>query len=107
MFLKKAFPSSPKVQVAARLEARDLRSFVGSNLALIRKESDGLDPWTAGPGQLKKALLQNKVVPVPVRDPWRVHFHQRLLEERLQPFYTGEKLQEKRVQGLLDSLVVN
>ena len=102
-----AFPRSPEVQVAARLAARDLRSFVGSNLALIRKESGGLDPWTAGPGQLKKALLQNEVVPVPVRDAWRAHFLQRLLEERLQHFYTGDKLQEKRVQGLIYSLVVN
>ena len=71
------------------------------------EESGGLDPWTAGPGQLKKALLQNEVVPVPVRDAWRVHFLQRLLEERLQHFYTGDKLQEKRVRGLIDSLVAN
>ena len=98
---------SPEVQVPARLAARDLRSSVGSNLALIRKESGGLDPWTAGPGQLKKALSQNEIVPVPAGDAWRVPFLQRLLEERLQHFYTGDKLQEKRVQGLIDSLVVN
>ena len=98
---------SPEVQVAVRLAARDIRSSVGSNLALLRKESGGLDPWTAGPGQLKKALLQKEASAVPPVDAWRVPFLQRLLEERLQYFYTGDKVQEKRVQGLIDSLVVN
>ena len=98
---------SPEVQVAVRLAARDLRSPVGSNLALLRKETGGLDPWTAGPGQLNRALLQNEAKPVPTQDAWRVPFLRRLLEERLQHFYMGDKLQESRIQGLIDSLVVN
>ena len=63
--------------------------------------------WTVGPGQLKRALLQNEAKPVPTQDAWRVPFLRRLLEERLQHFYMGDKLQESRIQGLIDSLVVN
>ena len=98
---------SPEVQVAVRLAARDLRSPVGSNLALLRKETGGLDPWTAGPGQLKRALLQSEAKPVPTQDAWRVPFLRRLLEERLHHFYMGDKLQESRFQGPIDSLIVN
>jgi hypothetical protein len=97
---------SPEVQVAALLAARDLRSSVGSNLALLREES-GLDPWTVAPGRLKAALLRAEETPVPAADAWRVPYMWRLLEERLQHYYCGNKEEEKRVQGLLDSLVTN
>ena len=43
-------------KVAARLAARDLRSSVGSNLALLWEESGSLDPCTSPPGRLKAAL---------------------------------------------------
>ena len=97
---------SPEVQVAALLAARDLRSSVGSNLALLREES-GLDPWTVAPGRLKAALLRAEEAPVPAADAWRVPYMWRLLEERLQHHYCGNSVEEKRVQGLLDSLVTN
>ena len=42
---------SNEVTVLALLGARDIRSSLGSNLALIR-EMTGLDPWVAGHGQL-------------------------------------------------------
>ena len=56
---------SPEVQVALLLAARDLRSYVGSNLALLREESCGLDPWTVSQCQLKKALLKKEEAAIP------------------------------------------
>ena len=97
---------SPEVQVAALLAARDLRSSIGSNLALLRKET-GLDPWTCSAQQLRTALLQAEEVPVPPEDAWRAPYMWKLLEERLQHYYCGNKEEERRVQGLLDNLVRN
>ena len=97
---------SPEVQVAALLAARDIRSTVGSNLALIREETS-LDPWTCSKGQLRAALLQSEVVPVKDEDAWRSPYMWRLLQERLLHYYNGDTENEKRVQGLLDALVCN
>ena len=97
---------SPEIQVAVRLAARDVRCSVGSNLALIRKESGGLDPWTSSPGQLKAALLKAEIVPVPAEDAWRIPYLRRLLTERTTHFYNGDTQEEERVQSLIDSLVV-
>ena len=98
---------SPEVQVAARLAAGDIQSPVGSNLALLRQESGGLDPWTCSPGQLRAALLRSEVVPVPDRDRWRIPYLQRLLSEKQDHYYSGDVLNKKRIAGLIDSLVVN
>ena len=97
---------SPEIQVTALLAARDLRSSTGSNLAVLREET-GLDPWTCSVGQLGAALLQAEQVPVPAADAWRVGYMQRLLQERLQFYYSGNTEEELRVQGLLDALVTN
>ena len=97
---------SPEVQVAALLAARDLRCSTGSNLALLREET-GLDLWTCSVGQLRAALHQAEQVPVPPADAWRVPYMRRLLQERLVHYYSGNLEEEQRVQGLLDSLVVN
>ena len=98
---------SLEIQVAALLAARDMRSSIGSNLALIRQESGGLDPWTVSPGQLKAALVRAEEVAVPLEDAWRVSYLYRLLTERLQHFYSGGKQEEDRVRRLIDSLVLN
>ena len=97
---------SPEVQVAALLAARDRRSSVGSNLVLLGEET-GLDPWTCSWAQLRAGLLQAEEVPVPVEDAWRIPYVRRLLEERLQHYYRGNTEEEQRVQGLLDSIVLN
>ena len=97
---------SPEVQVAALLAARDLRSSLGSNLELIRKES-GLDPWTCSKAKLTEALIQAEEVPIPEEDLWRIPYLWRLLEERLQFYYCGDTKEERRVQELIDSLVRN
>ena len=97
---------SPEVQVAALLAARDVRSSVGSNLAVLSEET-GLNAWTCSAGQLRTALLQAEEVPVPVEDAWRIPYVWRLLGERLHCYYHGDTEEEGRVQVLLDSLVTN
>ena len=92
--------------MAALLAARDIRSSVGSNLALLREES-GLDPWTCSSEQLRAALLHAEEAPVPAEDAWRVDYTWRLLEERLLYHYHADTEGERRVQGLLDTLVLN
>ena len=86
--------------------ARDLRSSVGSNLALLRQET-GLDPWVIGPGHLQTALLAKDRVVVPDRDKWRVPYLERLLAERLQAYYRADTLAEEKLTVLINSLVVN
>ena len=49
---------SHEVTVVALLAARDLRSSLGSNLALVREET-GLDPWVAGRAELRAALEED------------------------------------------------
>ena len=97
---------SNEVMVVARLAARDVRSSVGANLALISRET-GLDPWVAGPGQLRAALLAAGTVAVPQVDRWRVPYLWRLLAERLQAHYTADTTTEERLTVLINSLVVN
>ena len=58
-----ASPSS-EVAVVAVLAARDMRSSLGSNLALVRQES-GLDPWRVSLARLPAALEVADQVPVP------------------------------------------
>ena len=93
--------------MAVRIAGRDVRSSVGSNLAVIRKESGGLDPWTCSPGQLKSALLRAETVPVPEQDAWRIPYLRRLLVERTTHYYNGDTHEEERIQSLIDSLVIN
>ena len=98
-------PSS-EVAVVARLAARDVRSSVGANLALIRRET-GLDPWAVGPGHLRAALLEADRVEVPPGEEWRIPYLWRLLSERLQAHYSADTETEKRLQELINSLVIN
>ena len=96
---------SPEVQVAARLAARDIWSPAGSNLALLRQESGGLDPWICSPGQLRAAMLRSEAVPVSDTDRWRIPYLQRLLLQKQDHYYSGNVLNVKRIAGLIDSLV--
>ena len=98
-------PSS-EVAVVARLAARDLRSSVGTNLALLQRET-GLDPWVIGAGHLRAALLGADKVVVPDVDKWRVPYLERLLAERLQAYYIADTLAEEQLTVLINSLVFN
>ena len=88
----------------ALLGARDIRSSLGSNLALIR-EMTGLDPWVAGRGQLRAALESVETREVPSQDEWRAPYLQKLLEARLVAHYRAEEEEEEKLQGLIRSLV--
>ena len=90
----------------ALLAARDLRSSLGSNLALVREET-GLDPWVAGRAELRAALEAADRAPVPQLDSWRAPALVKLLTARLQAHYAADREEEGRLQGLIDSLVIN
>ena len=98
-------PSS-EVRVTALLAARDVRSNLGANLALVRAET-GLDPWTTGRGELQSALEAADRAPVPQQDRWRVPYLGKLLAARLKAHYAAESEEEQRLQSLIDSLVIN
>jgi hypothetical protein len=98
--------ASGEVAVMARLAARDVRSTIGSNLALVRQET-GLDPWVAGRAELRAALEAADQALVPQLDSWRAPALEKLLTARLQAHYAGDKGEEGRLQGLIDSLVTN
>ena len=101
-----ASPSS-EVVVVALLAARDVRSSLGKNLALVREASGGLDPWVASTGQLKAALQRSERREVPEADFWRVGLLQKLLAERLLANYAADAENEKRLESLISSLVQN
>ena len=97
---------SHEVTVVALLAARDIRSSLGSNLALVR-EVTGLDPWEAGRGELRAALEAADRAPVPQQDSWRAPALEKLLTARLRAHYAADKGEEGRLQGLINSLVIN
>ena len=97
---------SNEVQVLARLAARDIRSSVGSNLALIGQET-GLDAWSASPGELRAKLLEKEQLTVPPEDEWRIPYLRKLLEQRRFAFYRGDDKETKMCQNLIDSICTN
>ena len=92
-------PSS-EVVVVALLAARDVRSNLGKNLALVR-EASGLDPWLASTGQLRAALGRAEA------DHWPAGLLQKLHGERLLVNYAADSEKEKRLESLISSLVQN
>ena len=95
---------SNEVTVIALLGARDIRSSLGSNLALIR-EMTGLDPWVVGRGQLRAALEAADMREVPMQDAWRVPYLKKLLAARLLAYYKAEEEEVEKLQELICSLV--
>ncbi len=76
-----------EVQVVARRSATDIRSSVGSNLALLRELTGGLNPVTVSPGKLREVLVTAAEKPVPAGEEWRVGLLQKLLQEKLKAYY--------------------
>ena len=97
---------SQEVTMAALLAARDIRSNLGRNLAQV-KELTGLDPWVAGRGELRTALETADQAPVPQLDSWRAPALSKLLTARLQAHYSADTKEEARLQGLINSIVIN
>ena len=89
---------SQEVTVVALLAARDLRSSLGSNLALVQEVAK-LDPWAASRAELQAALEKADWALVPQLDSWRV--------PTLQAYYSGDKEEEMWLQGLILSFGTN
>ena len=71
------------------------------------EEASGLSVWNSTTAQVRKAVRQKEMVAVPARDGWRLPYLKRLLEQRLEFYYSGDKENESRIQALIDSLCVN
>lgn len=96
---------SPEAQTLCRLSARDLRSTLGSNLAHIETET-GLNPWEYGGDRVKKELIKSNMSVVEPEDCWRIVYLEKLLNQRLFNFYTGNQTNEE-LTDLINSLSVN
>ena len=97
---------SMEVSIAARLASRDVRSNIGSNIAMIREET-GLDPWHVEKHVLKSILMIKERDIPPEEDKWRAPYLARLLDERLFQHYQSNKEEESRLSDLINSLVIN
>ena len=54
-----------------------------------------------------RVVRQNELVPVQPEDFWRLPYMKRLLEQRLQYNYSGEREKEAKIQSLINFLCVN
>ena len=99
---------SPSIEaaVAARLSARDIRTNMGSNLALIQEETN-LDPWETNKTTIRAALRLKERKEIPSGDEWICAYLWKLLNEKLQYYYEGNIDEEMRTLTLINSLVVN
>ena len=97
---------SGEVRTVALLCARDLSSTTGSNIRVV-EEASGLSVWSSTTRQVRRAIKEKETVAVPPEDAWRLPFLQKLLEQRMQHYYSADKENETRVQYLIDSLCVN
>ena len=95
---------SHEVKIMARLSSRDLRSSLGSNLRLIA-ETSNCDPWEVSNVELKYCLREGTRVSVPGEDQWRIQYLAKLLNDRLEAFYTSNNSQKTILDALITSLV--
>ena len=96
---------SAEVRTVALLCARDLRTKTGQNVRVV-EEASGLSVWSSTTRQVRKAVREREALPVPPQDAWRVPYLRKLLEQRLQHYFSGDKEKEEGVQALVDSLCV-
>ena len=97
---------SKEAAVAARLSARDLRTNLCSNLALIREET-GLDPWEMDKTTVQTALQSAEWREISLGDEWRCEYLWKLLNQKLQYHYDGRVDDENFTLILINSLEVN
>ena len=86
--------------------SQDLRSSLGSNLRLIA-ETSNCDPWEVSNTVLKHKLNEGIRVSVPAEDKWRVQYLSKLLNDRLEAYYTSDISKETMLDDLISSLVSN
>ena len=94
---------SHEVRTAALLQARDLRSVTGRNLALVA-ELSGQDLWTASTNCVREALREREKVEVPETDSWRCSYLAKLLEQRQRAHYSGLTEEVLVLTPIIDSL---
>ena len=97
--------ASYEVKVLANLTSRDLRTTTGKNLKTV-KEASGLDPWTASPTKVKKALIDNEQVEVEPENMWRISYLEKLLRYMQDYRYRAMENEQGELQELINSLVV-
>ena len=95
---------SHEVKIMARLTSRDLRSSLGSNLRLIA-ETSNCDPWEVSNAELKYCLREGTRVSVPREDQWRIQYLAKLLNDRLEAYYTSNNSKDTILDTLITSLV--
>ena len=97
---------SREVTVVALLAARDKRSSIGANLAVV-SELTKLDPWVSSIGELRNSLEEADRAKIPDRDEWRIPYLRKLLSALLEAKYSADSAEEERLQSLITSLVIN
>ena len=90
----------------ALLAGCDLWTTTRANIRMV-EEASGLSVWNSTTSQVRRAVKQNELRPVPAGDMWRLPYLKRLLEQRLQHHYSGEIQEEARIQSLIEYLCVN
>ena len=104
MSLRKS--ASREVQVLSRYLGKDVQSVTGRNLRLIQ-ETVKLNPWNISNNKLKMALISAETVEVSMVDRWRLPYLCTLLSQRREASNNALEEEEKRINELIESLVLN
>ena len=91
--------------VMCSVAKRDIRSVTGSNIALVRQETQ-MDPLHSCLGKLR-AELQSRVASIPDQDRWRLDYLTRLLKQSGEASFIADDAEVRRLYTLIDSLCIN
>lgn len=94
------------MKVLSRYLGRDVQSVTGRNLRLIQ-DTVKLNPWNISNTKLKVALVSAETVEVPMVDRWRLPYLCTLLSQRREASNNAMEEEEKRIDELIESLVLN
>ena len=67
----------------------------------------GLDPKAFGSARIREELIKVELVEIAPIDQWRIKYLCKLLDQRQQLHYSGNKCEEEIVSILINSLCVN
>ena len=104
-FRKLLTEPSSGVTVVALLTARDKRSSVGANLAMV-SDLTKLDPWVRPIGELRDSLEKAERADIPDREEWRIPCLHKLVSVTalLEVRYSGDSAEKESLQSLITSL---
>ena len=97
---------SHEVVTAALLQARDLRTTLGRNIAYVERLT-GRDIWTVAPGHVRSILMETESVTPDPQTAWRLPYLTKLMIHRGELHSQGMVAEEERVQTLINSLCVS